>query len=108
VDIQKRYAQASVKTADNLRTIARSMVIRDLSRLSLPEIDAVVELVGRVVPAGNVPGVILNGLARLPGRKPPPRIVKRDVNLLFKGIEQADRITAWVMAAIHFQLGVMC
>ena len=43
----------------------------------------------RVIPAGNVPGVILNGLARLPDRKPPLKTLKRDVNLLFTGIEQS-------------------
>jgi hypothetical protein len=82
------YVEASIKTADNLRTIARSVMVSDLSRLSLPEIDAVVDVVARIVPAGNVPGVILNGLARLAGRKPPPQIIARDVNLLFKGVEQ--------------------
>jgi hypothetical protein len=85
----KTYAEASIKTADNLRTIARSVTVGELSRLSLPQIDAVVNEIARVVPAGNVPGVILNGLVRLAGRRPPPKTVKRDVNLLFRGVEQA-------------------
>ncbi len=89
MDIQERYAEASLKTAGDLRTIAQSKMIRELSTLSLPEIEAVVELVARVIPAGNVPGVILNGLARLSGRKPPLKILKRDINLLFTGIEQS-------------------
>jgi hypothetical protein len=88
VDIPRQYVEASIKTADNLRTIARSAAVRDLSRLSLPEIDAVVDLVARVIPAGNVPGVILSGLARLAGRRPPLKTVKSDINLLFKGVEQ--------------------
>ncbi len=87
-DAQASYNQISIKTANNLRTIARAQSLADLSRLSLPEIDAVVDQVAQVVPAGNVPGIILNGLARLPGRKPPPQTVKRDVNLLFKGVNQ--------------------
>ena len=82
------YVEASIKTADNLRSIAHSTMVSGLSRLSLPEIDAVVDVIARIVPAGNVPGMILNGLARLAGRKPPPQTVARDVNLLFKGIEQ--------------------
>lgn len=89
MNLQKRYAEASVKTADNLRTIAHSSTVRDLSRLSLPEADAIVEQVSRVIPAGNVPGVILSGLARLAERKPSLETVKRDINLLFKGVEQA-------------------
>ncbi|MCP4539931.1 MAG: hypothetical protein GY832_22555 [Chloroflexi bacterium] len=88
MDIQKHYTEASIKTADNLRTIAHSLTLRELSQLSLPEIDAVVEAVAQVIPAGNVPGVILSGLARLTGRKPPKEVIKRDIDLLFKGIEQ--------------------
>ncbi|MBX3057468.1 MAG: hypothetical protein KF770_13450 [Anaerolineae bacterium] len=83
------YAQASIKTADNLRSIAHSTAVRDLSQLSLPEIDTAVDAIARLAPAGNVPGVILNGLARLPGRRPPAANVQRDVNLLFKGVEAA-------------------
>lgn len=86
---QVPYLEVSVKTANNLKSIAESQELRDLSRLSLPEIDNVVNQVAQVVPAGNVPGVILNGLARLPGRKPPAKTVKRDINLLFKGVGQA-------------------
>ncbi|HUM72389.1 MAG TPA: hypothetical protein PLK31_26490, partial [Chloroflexota bacterium] len=83
------YAQASIKTADNLRSIAHSTAVRDLSQLSLPEIDTAVDAVAQFAPAGNVPGIILNGLARLPGRRPPAANVQRDVNLLFKGVEAA-------------------
>ena len=89
MDIQQRYAAVSFKTADNLKSVAQSEAIRRLSTLSLPEIEAVVDLVARVIPAGNVPGVILNGLARLPGRKPPLKTLTRDINLLFTGIEQS-------------------
>ena len=83
------YKEASVKTADNLRSIAQSSMVQGLSQLSLPEIEGMVDAVARVAPAGNVPGVILNGLARLSGRRPPANVVKRDVNLLFKGVESA-------------------
>ena len=94
MNTHKCYAEASIKTTDNLRTMSRSLVLSDLSHLTLPEIDAVVDVVARLVPAGNVPGVILNGLARLAGRKPPHDSIKRDINLLFKGIEQTlDKAT---------------
>lgn len=83
------FNQVSLKTRDALRTIAVSRQLRDLSSLTLPEIDATVDLVSQVVPAGNVPGVILNGLARVAGRKPPAKVVQRDINLLFQGVDQA-------------------
>lgn len=87
--LPKQYKEVSMKTADDLRTIAHSLQLQDLSQLSLPEIDAAVDAVARMVPAGNVPGVILNGLARLPQRHTPSKTAKRDVNLLFKGVEKA-------------------
>src|SRR5574341_552786 len=89
VDTSGAYQALSLKTAQDLRTIAQSQFIRDVSRLSLPQIDAVVDLVARVIPAGNVPGAILSGLARLPGRRPPRQTIQRDINLLFRGAEHA-------------------
>lgn len=88
MSIQTSYQQASTKTANDLRTIAQSQVIRDLSRLSLPEIDAVVDLTAQVMPAGNVPGMILSGLARIPGQRLPVQTMHQHVNILFKGVEQ--------------------
>ena len=79
-----------IKTADNLRTIAQlsRLSVPEVKRLTLPELEAVVEQVARLVPAGNVPGMILSGLARLPERRPAPKMIRRDLNLLFKGVEQ--------------------
>ena len=82
------YKEASVKTAGNLKTTAQSQLLRDLSRLSLPEIEAITNLVSQIIPAGNVPGAILSGLARLPGLRPPPKTIRRDIDLLFRGVEQ--------------------
>ncbi|MCZ2123159.1 MAG: choline/carnitine O-acyltransferase [Anaerolineales bacterium] len=82
------YQQASQLTADDLRTVAKKISAQQLSRLSLPELDAVVDLISKVVPAGNVPGMILSGLARLPGRRIPAQKMQQDVNALFSGVEQ--------------------
>src|SRR5260221_7277183 len=83
-----QFKTASVKTADNLKTTAQSQLVRDLSRLSLPEIEAITTLVSQVIPAGNIPGAILSGLARLPGHRPPAKTIRRDVDLLLRGVEQ--------------------
>jgi hypothetical protein len=88
MSIQTTYQQASTKTANDLRTIAQSQSIRDLSRLSLPEIDAVVDLTAQIMPAGNVPGMILSGLARIPAQRLPVQTMHQHVNILFKGVEQ--------------------
>ena len=83
-----RFREASLKTADNLKTIAQTDLLRDLSRLSLPEIDAAVDLVSQLIPAGNVPGVILSGLARVSGNRLPANTIRRDIDLLFQSVEQ--------------------
>jgi hypothetical protein len=80
---QDSYQRASIKTAGELHTVARQV-----SHLTLPEIDAAVDVVSRMIPAGNVPGVILSSLAGMAGRKPPRDRLKRDVNLLFQGVEK--------------------
>ncbi len=86
---EKLYTQASIATADNLKSIAESSSTLGLSHLSLPEVEAVINQVAKMIPAGNVPGMILSGLVRLTGgRKVSQKTVKRDVNLLFKGVAQ--------------------
>lgn len=88
MDAEQRYLQATQRTAGDLRTIAESRAARELSHLSLPEIETLTELVAQVVPAGNVPGMILNGLLRLSGRRQMADVAHRDVNMLLKGVEQ--------------------
>ena len=87
-DKKSDYQRASELTAKDLRTVAKTISIQQLSRLSLPELEAVVDLIAKVVPAGNVPGMILSGLARLPGRRIPVQKMQQDVNALFSGVEQ--------------------
>ena len=82
------YVQASIKTASDLRTAARAVQVSQLTSLTLPEVDQVVDMIANMVPAGNVPGVILNGLVRLDARRAPRDVVRRDVDRLFKGVEQ--------------------
>lgn len=80
--------QATELTQQNLNAAAKSVSAHKLSRMTLPEIEAVVQLVSKMVPAGNVPGMILNGLARLPGRRIPAQKLQQDVTALFSGVEQ--------------------
>src|SRR5688572_29865098 len=82
------YRQASLKTANDLRTIATSGDLYQLSRLSLPEVEHLTDEIARVVPAGNVPGIILSGLARLGGRQVSGADSRKQVGLMFKGVRQ--------------------
>lgn len=81
------YQQASIKTANDLRSVAHSLVDQNLTRLTLPEVNEAVDLVAQMLPAGNVPGIILNNLARLRGQAPEPDRIRRDIHLLFDGIQ---------------------
>ncbi|PID86117.1 MAG: hypothetical protein CSA11_10600 [Chloroflexi bacterium] len=87
--IDSQYEKATIYTGNDLRTIAHSKTVREISKLSLPEIDGLVEKIARIAPAGNVPGVILNGLANLKQKQLPPETVRRDIGLIFRGIEQS-------------------
>src|SRR5258706_3839782 len=80
------YAAASQKTAADLKTIATTSQIAQLSRLTLPEIELLTEQIAQVVPAGNVPGLILSGLTRLEGRQVPVVDQQRHLGLLFQGV----------------------
>jgi hypothetical protein len=86
-DKKDSYQRASQLTASDLRTVAKAITGQQLSRLSLPEVDAVVDLIAKIIPAGNVPGMILSGLSRLPGRRIPAQKMQQDVNALFSGVE---------------------
>jgi hypothetical protein len=83
---REKYKQASILTANDLEKVAKTLPVQQLSKLTLPEIDAVVDLVAQVIPAGNVPGMILSGLTRLPGRHLPLQKVQQDINILFKEV----------------------
>ncbi len=86
--------QATIQTARDLGTVARSKEARRLSHLTLPEIEAAVNLVARIIPAGNIPGMILSGLTRLPGQRLPPQTVRQHLAALFDGVEKLlDKVT---------------
>ena len=82
-DSSRRYTEASTKTRAYLQTIANKALARGLS---LPEVEKVIDMVARMAPAGNIPGVILNGLFRLPDRRLPPDTVRNDIQSLFQGV----------------------
>ncbi len=90
-----RYRQASFETANNLKNLIASGEVSGSNQLSAPEVDAVVDRLSKVIPAGNVPGMILSGLSRLQGRKLQQENVQRDINLLFTGVEQAIERVAY-------------
>ncbi|HKJ40201.1 MAG TPA: hypothetical protein VJ972_15635, partial [Anaerolineales bacterium] len=81
-----RYERATKETAENLQKVAKSLASQKLTKLSLPELDAVVDIVSKIIPAGNVPGMILSGLSRLSENQVQPQKARQDINILFKEV----------------------
>ncbi|MBN1486379.1 MAG: hypothetical protein JW981_01980, partial [Anaerolineae bacterium] len=59
--------------------------ILNLTQLTLPEIRKIQKEVARVLPAGNLPALILSGLLKLDGRYINRKQVQNDLNALLKG-----------------------
>ncbi len=87
---QNEVNDASLVTAGDLLTMLNSIAEEQghISELSLPELEGVVNVIAGMIPAGNVPGLIASGLARLGSKEPSQKQVKRDVNMLFRGMQQ--------------------
>ncbi|MDZ4671616.1 MAG: hypothetical protein SH821_12170 [Phototrophicales bacterium] len=85
--IENPLHQATVATVARLRQVFTDPQIRNLSRLPLPEIERLSEELAQTVPAGNVPGMILNALAKLDKREISQNESQKYVQLLFRGIQ---------------------
>lgn len=70
---ESSYERATIETAESLHKITQSKALRKLTKLTLPELDAVVDPVSKIIPAGNVPGMILSGLMRLSDNQVSPQ-----------------------------------
>jgi hypothetical protein len=92
-------ASDSQPSADQLQDLERSRqetlaslleiedsTIRQLTRLTLPEIRSVKEEVARILPAGNLPAFVLSGLLKLKGRRVSPDQVNQDIVALMRGM----------------------
>jgi len=78
--------RATIETVESLQKVARSLARQKLTQLTLPEVEAVVDQVAKIIPAGNVPGMILSGLTRISGKNVQPQKAKQDINILFKEV----------------------
>ena len=83
---EAQYSEVTRRTRTHLQTIATRALASRVGRLSLPEVEQVIDLVARMAPAGDIPGVILNGLLRLSDRRLPAATVRDDILSLFQGV----------------------
>jgi len=100
---QPNIERATKETAENLKSVTRDLAQKRLTKLTLPELDAVVKIVSNIVPAGNVPGLMLSGLSRVKGNRIKPEKARQDINTLFREaqlfIEQAKYGAVFVTPA---------
>ncbi|HOT93069.1 MAG TPA: hypothetical protein PLJ78_17460 [Anaerolineae bacterium] len=61
--------------------------LQKLTRLTLPEIREIQREIAQVLPAGNLPAFILNGLMQLKGRKISAERVRQDITALLRSLE---------------------
>ncbi len=60
--------------------------LRNLTRLTLPEIEGIKTEIASILPAGNLPAFVLSGLVQLKERRVNSERVRQDINALLKGL----------------------
>ncbi len=63
----------------------------NLSQLTLPQVRGIQEEIAQLLPAGNLPALILSGLLQINMRRLKPDRVRRDLNALFRGANLLPR-----------------
>ncbi len=82
----KTFARAKDATLAALTQIDPD-TLQKLTRLTLPEIREIQQEIAHVLPAGNLPAFILNGLMQLKGRKISAERVRQDITALLRSLE---------------------
>jgi len=90
-DSQPSAEQSQALKASRRATLASlqqidDSTIRQLTLLTLPEIQGVKQEVAQVLPAGNLPAFVLSGLLKLKGRRVSPNQVNQDIAALMRGV----------------------
>lgn len=85
-DPQAALMQARQKTLTALAQVDEEKLLQ-LTQLTLPQIHEIQEEIARMLPAGNLPALILSGLTQIKGRKISTEHVTRDLHTLFQGLE---------------------
>lgn len=80
------WARAKEATLAALTQVDADTLQR-LTRLTLPEIREIQQEIAHVLPAGNLPAFILNGLMQLKGRKISAERVRQDITALLRSLE---------------------
>jgi len=86
--VQQKAAAATIASMNDVISPAE---LTCFSNKSITEVEALQEEVAAVIPAGNIVGLVMGGLARLRGRKLPANHAKSDVSALLRGVDLLPR-----------------
>jgi hypothetical protein len=84
---QQTYNEAVRHTLQSLAVVDDATLV-GLTRLGIAEIDALKQEVAEILPAGNLPAFLLQGLVQLKDRTLKPERVAADLRLLFQAAKQ--------------------
>jgi len=84
-------SQETLRTARRATFLALNEIneetLLSLTRLTLPEIREIRQEVARIIPAGNLPALILSGLIQTGNRKITATQAKKDITALLRGVD---------------------
>lgn len=83
---EQNLSRAQKTTLAALSQIDEQQILQ-LTELTLPEIREIREEIARVLPAGNLPAMIVSSLTQIKGRKVNPERARKDINTLMRGIQ---------------------
>src|SRR5687767_15212506 len=86
-DQQQTYNEAVRHTLQSLAVVDDATLV-GLTRLGIAEIEALKHEVAQILPAGNLPAFLLQGLVQLKDRTLKPERVAADLRLLFQATKQ--------------------
>ncbi len=100
---QELYAGAVRQTLQSLNMVDDATLV-GLTRLGIPEVQALKREVAEILPAGNLPAFLLQGLVQLKDRTIKPERVAADLHLIFQATKQVGIFGTFLAApalALH-------
>ncbi|MFQ5610985.1 MAG: hypothetical protein ACE5H9_02520 [Anaerolineae bacterium] len=82
---RRKFDESVASTIEALSSVDTQTLAR-LTKLTLPEIEALRQEIAAIFPANNLPAYLLHGLTQLKGRRLPTERVQTDVLALFRSV----------------------
>ncbi len=83
--------QAAADTLTAMNKVMPAAQLTHYSNRSIEEVEALQKQVSDIIPAGNIVGMVMNGLIRHRDRNLPPNQAQADVSALMRGLDMLSR-----------------